>query len=63
LSWTNFRGQAHFHSDEALSCAKEVKKIYTAAGAADKYETDVFEGGHQFAGNKAFKFFEDNLKK
>ena len=51
-----------FYSDEALSCSNEVRKIYTAAGIADKYETDIFEGGHQFAGNKAFKFFENNLK-
>jgi hypothetical protein len=51
-----------FYSDEALSCGNEVKKIYAAAGAADKYDIDLFEGCHQFAGNKAFKFFEDNLK-
>ncbi len=52
-----------FHSDEALSCCHEVEKIYKAAGVPDNYQTDIFEGGHGFAGNKAFKFFEDNLKK
>jgi hypothetical protein len=51
-----------FLYDEALSCSDEVKKIYEAAGVSDNYQADIFEGGHEFAGNKAFKFFEDNLK-
>ena len=51
-----------FLLDEALSCSGEVKKIYTAAGVPDNYQTDIFEGGHGFAGDKAFKFFEDKLK-
>jgi hypothetical protein len=51
-----------FLSDEALSCCEEVKKIYAAAGVPDNYQTDIFDGGHQFAGNRAFKFFEDKLK-
>ncbi|MCE5341324.1 MAG: S9 family peptidase [Planctomycetaceae bacterium] len=50
-----------FLSDEASSCCDEVKKIYAVAGVSDKYEVDLFQGGHQFAGNKAFNFFEDNL--
>ncbi|HBG26907.1 MAG: hypothetical protein A2Y10_10510 [Planctomycetes bacterium GWF2_41_51] len=52
-----------FLSDESLSCCNEVKKIYKAAGVPENYQTDIFEGAHGFAGNKAFKFFEDNLKK
>ena len=52
-----------FLSDEALICGDEVKKIYEAAGVPDNYQMDVFERGHGFAGNKAFKFFENNLKK
>ncbi|NIA31509.1 MAG: prolyl oligopeptidase family serine peptidase, partial [Actinobacteria bacterium] len=51
-----------FYSDEALSCSDEVKKIYTAAGVSDNYRTDIFDGGHGFASNKAFEFFEDKLK-
>ena len=51
-----------FLSDEALSCCNEVEKIYKVAGVPEKYQKDVFEGAHGFAGNKVFKFFEDNLK-
>ena len=41
--------------------SEEVKKIYETAGVGDNYVVDLFEAGHQFGGNKAFKFFEDNL--
>ncbi len=51
-----------FKSDEALSCAAEVKKIYQAAGVGDKYDTDLFNGSHMFGGNKAFDFFAKHLK-
>jgi dienelactone hydrolase len=47
---------------EARSCAEEVKKIYAAAGVPRNYEIDIFEGGHKFAGNKAFEFFDKHLK-
>lgn len=52
-----------FLPEEAMRCSKHVKKIYKAAGVAKNYQTDIFEGGHQFAGNKAFAFFDKYLKK
>ncbi len=52
-----------FKSDEALSCAEEVKKIYIAAGFENNYDYDLFANGHQFGGNKAFDFFKRYLKK
>ena len=51
-----------FLIDEAMSCRDEVQKIYTAAGAASSYETEIFEGDHRFAGDKAFHFFDRHLK-
>ena len=51
-----------FLMDSALSCYRELEKIYTAAGATDRLELDLFEGGHQFAGGKAFRFFDKYLK-
>ena len=51
-----------FLEHESLSCAEEVKKIYAAAGCPENYETDIFEGDHRFAGNKAFDFFDKHLK-
>jgi len=51
-----------FLIDDAMSCCNEVQKIYKAAGAASKYEIEVFEGGHRFSGNKAFDFFDRHLK-
>ncbi len=47
---------------DALSCAREVEKIYAAAEASENFEIELFEGGHQFAGNKAFDFFDRHLK-
>ena len=46
----------------AISCADEVKKIYTVADVPQNYEVDMFEGDHKFAGNKAFGFFDKHLK-
>lgn len=51
-----------FLEHEALSCAEEVKKIYTAAGIPDNYEVDLFSGDHRFSGIKAFDFFDRHLK-
>ena len=51
-----------FLAEESLSCAEEVRKIYTAAGVPENYEVDAFPGDHQFAGNKAFGFFDKHLK-
>jgi hypothetical protein len=38
-----------------------VRRIYTAAGVADRLWSDVHEGGHAFGGNKAFDFFKKYL--
>ncbi len=51
-----------FPVDSALSCYREVEKIYAAADAAGRLELDLFEGNHQFAANKAFDFFDKYLK-
>jgi hypothetical protein len=53
---------ACFLPEEALECTRQAAAIYTAAGAADRYETDVFDGGHAFAGGKAFAFFDHHLR-
>lgn len=50
-----------FKIEDALSCTREVAKIYQAAGVAENYQVDLFEGGHRFAGNKAFDFFDRTL--
>ena len=51
-----------FCVNEALSCSREVQKIYQAAGVPENYEVDVFNGGHRFNGIKAFTFFDKHLK-
>ncbi len=51
-----------FLVDSARNCYREVEKIYAAAGASDKLELDLFEGGHQWGANKVFDFFGKNLK-
>ena len=41
----------------AMSCFREVEKIFDAAGVRDRLELDLFEGGHQWGGNKSVEFF------
>ena len=50
-----------FFVDSAMSCFAEVEKIYTAAGARDTLELDLFEGGHRWGANKSFDFFKKHL--
>ena len=35
-----------FKLDSAMSCFREVEKIYSASGAREVLELDLFEGGH-----------------
>jgi hypothetical protein len=46
-----------FKIDSAMSCWKEVEKIYEAAGTRELLELDLFEGGHRWGGNKSVAFF------
>lgn len=50
-----------FFVDPAMSCFNEVEKIYAAAGARDKLELDLFEGGHRWNGRKTLDFFKKSL--
>lgn len=50
-----------FLIDSAMSCFHEVEKIYSAAGCREKLELDLFEGGHQWGGNKSAAFFKKYL--
>lgn len=51
-----------FKIEDALECSRKVKDIYKVAGVPEKYEIDLFEGGHRFSGDKAFGFFDRYLK-
>jgi predicted esterase len=44
------------------SAARDVGRAYDLLDAEDRLETDIFEGGHRFNGDKAFGFFEKWLK-
>jgi dienelactone hydrolase len=46
-----------FKLDSAMSCFREVERVYEAAGVRDRLELDLFEGGHQWGGNKSVEFF------
>jgi cephalosporin-C deacetylase-like acetyl esterase len=50
-----------FKLDSAMSCWREVEKIYQAAGVRDRLELDLFEGGHRWGGNKSIEFFLKHL--
>jgi dienelactone hydrolase len=51
-----------FRVESALSCFREVERIYAAADARDSLEMDLFEGGHGWGGNKTLPFFDRYLK-
>jgi dienelactone hydrolase len=51
-----------FKVDSAMSCFRELEKIYTVAGAAAELELDLFEGGHQWSGRKTLNFFNKYLR-
>lgn len=47
-----------FTLDDAMSCQRELEKIYAAAGLSDRLELDLFEGGHAWGGNRSAAFFD-----
>ncbi|MCH8870976.1 MAG: acetylxylan esterase [Chloroflexi bacterium] len=50
-----------FPIEDQLKGYEAVKQIYAAAGASERLWADIHPGGHAFAGNKAFAFFEKFL--
>jgi dienelactone hydrolase len=50
-----------FLIDSAMSCYREVEQIYAVAGAGDKLELDLFEGGHRWGGRRTLAFFRKHL--
>jgi dienelactone hydrolase len=52
-----------FMVDSAMSCFKEVEKIYAAAGARDRLEQDLFEGAHAWGAHRSVDFFTRHLGK
>jgi len=52
-----------FFLESAMSCFREVEKIYSAADARDMLELELFDGGHQWSGKKTFEFFAKHLGK
>lgn len=47
-----------FPVEGAISCFREVEKIYAAAGVRDKLELDLYEGGHIWGNHKSTAFFK-----
>ncbi len=52
-----------FHIDGAMECFRKVKEIYSAAGALENLELDLFPGEHAWGGNKSVAFFRKHLGK
>ena len=50
-----------FKVDTALTCYRQVERIYAAAGAADKLDLDLAPREHGWCGNKSVGFFRANL--
>jgi len=50
-----------FPIEDQMEGYEAVKRLYAAAGALDVLWADRHPGGHAFAGNKAFEFFENHL--
>ena len=50
-----------FRLDDAISCYRRVERIYRAAGCPERLELDLFDGGHQWGGNRSVGFFRKYL--
>lgn len=50
-----------FRLDDAMSCYRKVERIYQAAGCPERLELDLFDGGHQWGGNRSVNFFRKYL--
>ena len=50
-----------FPVDAVRTAYTQLQEIYAAAGAEDKLEIDIFDGGHMFSGKKTFDFFARQL--
>jgi dienelactone hydrolase len=51
-----------FLYEDAIVARDKARRIYQAAGAADKLEVDEFPGEHGFGGRKTFAFFDRFLR-
>lgn len=43
---------------ETVAASREVAKAYDLLGVPERFDQDIFVGGHQFSGNKTFAWFE-----
>ncbi len=50
-----------FLVDSAMACFRQLRRIYRAAGAADKLILDLFPGEHSWGGHKSVGFFKRYL--
>lgn len=50
-----------FLVDTAMACFRQLERIYTAAGAADRLELDLFAGEHGWGDNRSEAFFKRYL--
>ncbi|NQU12247.1 prolyl oligopeptidase family serine peptidase, partial [bacterium] len=50
-----------FRVEAAMSCYRDVAKIYRAAGVRDRLVLDLFDGGHQWGAHKSVEFFCQHL--
>lgn len=50
-----------FYIQDQLAGSEQVKAVYQAAGSESCLWREIHAGGHRFAGNKAFDFFEKYL--
>jgi len=48
--------------ETALEACRKVERCYQALGVPERTDSDVFEGGHEFSGRKAFGWFDRWLK-
>jgi len=52
-----------FHVDNAMSCFRQVERIYEAAGSRERLQLDLFPGNHAWGGRLSERFFKQYLGK
>ena len=52
----------NFPLDGARKAIVELENIYGVYGCGDKFETDIFDGGHEISGRKAYDWLDKQLR-
>lgn len=63
MLWESATGDPIFPHEATLRVEKTVRKCYEKLGIKDRFDIDVFQGGHEISGAKSYEFLKTRLQK